>query len=379
LKNVKEPVRIFEVSSDSANTVTGLKKQNNKPLAKRKKIIFGTIVLLLFMASLAYYLIVNKNIGSDKKLLENSIAVLYFDNMSGDSTQEYFSDGITEEITSRLAKIGGLKVKSRTSVLQYKNQAKTAKLIAQELGVKNILEGSVRKQGDKVVITAQLINGETDDHIWGEMYNRDLKDIFEVQSDIAQQIARKFQINLTAATQKRLETAPTLNVEAYDLYLKASSLFYLGDGTGNNNKKSIVLLKQAIQLDPAFADAYALLSEAYVYISPLTLNPTQWLDSAAIFGQKAIDISPERESGYIAMAKIKQWKGLYDEALKWLFKAHEIKPFSIIPIISKNYVKKNEYGKAYEWLRKAIAYDPAEPSNYSSEAGIFFKFGMLDS
>lgn len=337
------------------------------------------IALFFLLVLLGYYFIINKNIGNDKKLLENSIAVLYFNNMSGDSSQEYFSDGITEEITSRLAKIGGLKVKSRTSVLQYKNQTKSAKQISQELGVNNILEGSVRKQGSKVVITAQLINGETDEHIWSETYNREMKDIFEVQSDIAQKIARKFQINLTDATKKRLETAPTLNIEAYDLYLKASSLFYLGDGTGNNNKKSIALLKQAIQLDPEFTDAYALLSEAYVYISPLTLNPKQWLDSAAMFAQKAIEINPDRESGYIAMAKIKQWKGLYDEALKWFFKAHEIKPFSMTPGITGAYLRKNEYGKAYEWVRKAIAYDPAEPSNYSSKAGIFFKLGMLNS
>ena len=200
--------------------------------------------------------------------MENSIAVLYFDNMSGDSSQEYFSDGITEEITSRLAKIGGLKVKSRTSVLQYKNQTKTAKQIAQELGVNNILEGSVRKQGSKVVITAQLINGETDEHIWSETYDRELKDIFEVQSDIAQQIAKKFQIILTDATKKRVETAPTLNIEAYDLYLKASSLSFLDEGAGGkqpNTQKAIHLLKQVIQLDPGFADAFALLSINYGY------------------------------------------------------------------------------------------------------------------
>ncbi|MFN2458767.1 MAG: adenylate/guanylate cyclase domain-containing protein [Chitinophagaceae bacterium] len=379
LKNIKEPIRIYEVRSSPLDTLPGFNKKNYKPSPKRKKIIFGTIGFFLLLVLLGYYFIINKNNGNNKSLLQNSIAVLYFNNMSGDSTQEYFSDGITEEITSRLAKIGGLKVKSRTSVLQYKNQTKTAKLIAQELGVNNILEGSVRKQGSKVVITAQLINGETDEHIWSETYNREMKDIFEVQSDIAQQIAKKFQINLSDVTKKRLETAPTLNIEAYDLYLKASSLFYLGDGTGNNNKKSVVLLKQAIQLDPAFADAYALLSEAYVYISPHVLNPKQWLDSATIFGRKAIEISPDRESGYIAMAKIKLWQGLYDEALKWLFKAHDIKPFSINQIISSTYFKKNEYGKAYEWVRKAIAYDPAEPSNYSSEAGIFYKLGMLDS
>jgi tetratricopeptide (TPR) repeat protein len=206
-----------------------------------------------------------------------------------------------------------------------------------------------------------------------------MKDIFEVQSDIAQQIAKKFQINLSDADKKRLETAPTLNTEAYDLYLKASSLNTLGDGTGGNNKKSVVFLKQAIQLDPLFADAYALLSEDFVFISLVAPDPKRWFDSATIFAQKSIDLSPDREAGYIAMAKTKQFQGLYDDALKWLFKAHAIKPFSINQAIHFNYLKNNKYGKAYEWVKKAIDYDPAEPGNYSAEADIFLKVGLLDS
>jgi len=196
LKNVKEPVRIYEVRSSPLDSLPGFNKKNYKPSPKRKKIIFGTIGLFSLLVLLGYFFIINKNNGNDKKPEENSIAVLYFDNMSGDSTQEYFSDGMTEEIISRLSGISGLKVKSRTSVLQYKNQAKTAKQIAQELGVNNIINGSVRKQENKVVITAQLINGVTEENIWSETYPREMKDVFEVQSDIAQRIARKFQLNL---------------------------------------------------------------------------------------------------------------------------------------------------------------------------------------
>ena len=387
LKNVKEPVRIYEVRAEggrahSANSVKDIKKSNTIPSSKRKKIIFGTGSLLLLLALSTYYFFGHQkfNLGAnDKKATENSIAVLYFDNMSGDPEQEYFSDGITEEIISRLSGISGLKVKSRTSVLQYKNQAKNSKQIANELGINNILEGSVRKQGNKVRITAQLINAETDEHIWSENYDRELKDIFEVQSDIAQQIAKKFQIKLSEVAKKKLSTPPTQNMEAYDLYLKASNLRYLGDGTQNNLKQSNVLLKQAIQLDPSFSDAYALLSENHVYISSVVHEPKRWLDSATIFSRKAIDLSPDRESGYIAMAKIKQWQGLYAEALKWSFKAHDIQPFSINETISSTYLRKNEYGKAYEWMKMAIAYDPAEPANYSSAAEIFFKLGLLDS
>ncbi len=378
LKNVREPVRIYEVSSYSLNTAHSFKNRKNTLLSKRKEIIFGTITFL-FLLLLAYYFFVYDKSGSDQKLVENSIAVLYFDNMSGDSTQEYFSDGMTEEITTRLSGIRGLKVKSRTSVLQYKNQTKNIKQIASELGINHILEGSVRVQGKIVRVTAQLINAKTDEHIWSEIYNGEMKDIFTVQSDIATQIAKKFQIKLSQGAVKRLVTPPTQNMEAYDLYLKASSLSSLGDGTGNNYRKSIAFLKQAIELDPSFADAYALLSENFVYTSIIARDPKRWFDSATILAQKSINLSPDREAGYIAMAQTKQLQGFYDDALKWLFKAHDIKPFSINQPINDNYLKNNEFSKAYEWVKKAIKYDPAEPTNYSSEAEIFFKLGLLDS
>jgi hypothetical protein len=290
---------------------------------------------------------------------------------------------MTEEIIARLSRINGLKVKSRTSVLQYKNQVKTAKQIAQELSVNNILEGSVRKQGDKLVITAQLINGETDEHIWSETYPRELKDIFEVQSDIAQQIANKFHINLSDATKKRLKKAPTLNTEAYDLYLKAGSYSFMEHGLGGkklNTQKAIMLLKQAIQLDQEFADAFALLSENYSYYSIDAENPKRFLDSATMFGIKATSIAPDRERGYMAQAAVKQKQGLYDEALKWLIKAHEISPFSSVHSIGYIYLLKNDYGSAYQWAKNAKEYDPVETANYlPTEGNIYLYLGLLDS
>ncbi len=383
LKNVKEPVRIYEVSSNPANAMHSLNKITNKPSSKRKKIIFGTISLLFLLALLAYYFIFYKNIGSDKKLEENSIAVLYFENMSGDSTQEYFSDGMTEEIISRLSGISGLKVKSRTSVIQYKKQTKNLKQIASELGINNILEGSVRQQGNMVRITAQLINAQTDEHIWSENYDRELKDIFAVQSDIAQQIAKKFKINLSNETKRKLVTPPTLNMQAYDKYLKASSLSFINHGLGGkqlSTQKAIFLLKQAIQLDPDFADAFALLSQNYSYYSLVADDPQRWLDSGLILARKAIELNPERERGYIAIARVKRSQGHFDEALKWLLKAHEIVPFSTAGSIAHTYLRKNDYASTFEWIMKAKEYDPAETANYlNTESSLYFNLGLLDS
>ncbi len=382
-KNVSEPMEIFALANEGLIIPRreGLSGKL-KDISKRKKgtskklIIAGSIVLLLVAIYFTRNFFTGKSTVTAKG---NSIAVLYFDNMSGDSTQDYFGDGITEEIISRLSMIEGLRVKSRASVLPYKKQNRNTKDISNELGISNILLGSFRKQGDKFRISVQLIDATNDENIWSINYNPEEKDVFEMQSDIAQQVAKKFQIKLSDANQKKLVTAPTLNPDAYDLYLKARSLFSLTDGVGGNNIKSIGYLKQSVQLDPSFSAAYALLSENYVSLSSIALDPKRWLDSAAIFGRKSIDLNPESEAGYIAIAKTKLWEGHYDEALKWLFKAHDIKPFSINQIIQWVYLRKNEYGNAYEWVEKAIEFDPAEASNYTSEADIFFKLGLLDS
>jgi len=209
-----------------------------------------------------------------------------------------------------------------------------------------------------------------------------MKDVFEVQSDIAQQIVRKFQLNLSNADKKRLATAPTLSTEAYDLYLKASSLISPRLGIGGellNRQKAIELLKEAIRIDAEFSDAYALLSENYTFIGISAANPKNWLDSASILAKKATQISPDRESGYMALAYVNQWKGLHDEQLKWLLKAHEIKPFSTILDIVENYTRKNDYEKAYRWVLKAEEFDPSEPGNYASKGFIYSNLGMLDS
>ena len=380
-KNVDEPMPVFALTNEGLHVPERSKLEGKlKDPGSSQKTSQSTkwtaaIVGILAFALIAYF--VNKQLGmpNDLSKIKNSIAVLYFNNMSGDSTQDYFSDGITEEIIARLSGISGLKVKSRTSVLQFKKGTKTVRQIADELGVANILEGSVRKQGNKVRITAQLINTETDLHIWSENYDRELKDVFDVQSDIAQQIAKKFQIKLSETDQKKLATPPTQNMDAYDLYLKANNISLLADGVGGNNRKAIKLLQQAILLDPSFSDAYAAIGNNYATFGLITPNPKQWFDSVDLYGNKAIALGPDREAGYLTMADLKKWQGQYDESLIWLYKANEIRPGSINGAISEASLRKNEYGKAYEWVQKAIELDPTDPGNYAIEADIF-RYGI---
>ena len=189
---------------------------------------------------------------------KKSIAVLPFVNMSADKDQDYFSDGISEEILNALAQVKDLKVAGRTSSFQFKGKDKDLRAVGQALGVAHILEGSVRKQGDKVRITAQLIQTDSGFHMWSESYDGDLKDVFELQETIARSITDKLQVILQGDQVKQLVEAPTKNTEAYTLYLQATQVFNRRDGV--RFPAAIGQLEQALRLDPNFARAHSRLA-----------------------------------------------------------------------------------------------------------------------
>ncbi len=201
--------------------------------------------------------------ASSEVVSEKSIAVLPFTNMSADPDNEYFSDGITETIITHLSKLADLKVISRTSVMQYKQTDKNLRVIAKELGVTTILEGSVQRAEDRVQITAQLIDAETDDHLWAEQYNRQLSDIFAIQSDVARQIAAALKAALSDAELSQIEERPTENLEAYDYYLRGLEYRRRGPREESNLRGAAQMFERAIKLDPKFALAYAWLSDIH--------------------------------------------------------------------------------------------------------------------
>jgi len=189
------------------------------------------------------------------------LAVLPLANMSGDSAQEYFADGMTEAIITELAKIKALRVISRTSVMQYRNTTKTMTAVAQELGVDALVEGSVLRAGDDVRITAQLIRGTTDEHLWADSYDGTITSILKLQKDVALAIAKEINVTITPAEQSRIAAAPRVDSEAYDLYLQAQRKF--GNLTAKNMDDAIELLQRAIAKDPKFAQAHAVKAYAH--------------------------------------------------------------------------------------------------------------------
>src|ERR1700736_4726349 len=217
-----------------------------------------------------------------------SIAVLPFENLSQDPENAYFADGIQEEILTRLSKIADLKVISRTSTQRYKTKPDNLSEIAKQLGVANILEGTVQKSADQVRVNVQLISAKNDSHLWADKFDRKLTDIFAVESEIASKIADILQAQLTGSARKAIAARPTENSEAHDLYLRGR--YFLGKRRAENFKKAIDYFNQAIAKDPNYALAYAGLSDCYDLLPQWsTVNRAEDVSKAKAAAIKALD------------------------------------------------------------------------------------------
>src|SRR5262249_50465367 len=237
--------------------------------------------------------------GARPSILEKSIAVLPFDNLSRDPDNAYFCEGVQDEILTRLAKVGDLKVISRTSTQHFKSAPEDLPQIAKQLGVLNILEGSVQKANDQVRVNVQLINALTNSHLWAEIYDRKLTDIFAVESDIAKTIADTLQVKLTGSEKQLMASQATNDTTAYELYHKGLSFW--GQRSGDNLPKSIEFYEQAIARDPNYALAYAGLANSYILLPYYTATPlhgaaTKARDAAL----KALQLDPNLAEGHIA-------------------------------------------------------------------------------
>jgi TolB-like protein/cytochrome c-type biogenesis protein CcmH/NrfG len=223
------------------------------------------------------------------KSSDKSIAVLPFENMSDEKDNEFFTDGIQEDILTNLALVHEIRVVSRTSVMQYRDTKKSIGQIASELGVAYILEGSVRREGNKVRVTGQLIRAATDEHVWAKAYDRDLTDIFAIQSELAQAIATELKAALSPEERAMLDNRPTGNTAAYDLYLKARRL-----GDSGDRDKETTLLEQAVALDPSFARAWGDLADVYAYaVFSYREGMDETLAKAKAAIDQALQLAPE--------------------------------------------------------------------------------------
>jgi adenylate cyclase len=241
-----------------------------------------------------------------------AICVLPFANMSGDPEQEYFSDGITEDIITDLSKVSALAVTSRNSAFVFKGKHVDIPKVARELKVDHVLEGSVRKAGGRVRITAQLVNGSSNDHIWAERYDRDLSDIFALQDEISEAIVKALKLKLLPEERQAIEQRGTSNVEAYNLYLMGRQLYVSGpDGNARRAAAIIRLCARATEIDSGYASAWALMAHAQMI---LRRSDGEKGDSGLIAAERALALDPNLPEAHAAKARILADAGRHDEA-----------------------------------------------------------------
>jgi TolB-like protein len=254
-----------------------------------------------------------------------SIAVLPFDNMSNDPDQEYFSDGMAEDLITDISKIAGLAVTARNSSFAFKGQPIDVKEIAQKLRVKHIVEGSVRKMGERLRVNAQLIDGASGQHLWADRYDGNMAEIFDFQDDIREQIVSALQVNLTPADQALTERKSTDSVEAYDFFLKGRANF--NTAMPENTLKAIECFKRAIEIDPTFADAYGYLSychfRGWVQMLP---GFGDNLDHALELAEKGVELDGTPGFTLARLGFIQAFQHRYDQAISNLEKAVALTP-----------------------------------------------------
>lgn len=252
----------------------------------------------------------------------HSLAVLPLDNLSGDPSQDYFADAMTDELITDLAKVGALRVTSRTTVTLYKHTRKTLPQIARELNVDGVVEGSVVRSGQRVRITAQLIRAGADQHLWADSYERDLGDALRLQSDVAAAIAQQVRANLTSDQQAQFRSARAVNPEAYDAYLKGSYYLYNSDtSVPGPLKQAKTNFEEAVRKDPNFASAYSGLANSYLYLALYgqgELSQQEGFAKAKEYVAKALDLDPKLAEAYDVLGQLKwhadlDWKAA-DEA-----------------------------------------------------------------
>jgi TolB-like protein/Tfp pilus assembly protein PilF len=301
-------------------------------------------------------------------LMRKSIAVLPFANLSADEENAFFASGIHEDILTYLSKVADLRVISRSSVMKYADANVNSREVAGELGVAYILEGSVRRSGNRVRITAQLIDAQSDEHLWAENFDRELADVFEIQTAVAQQIVAQLQARLSPEERQRLAEVPTDDVEAYDLYLKAREIIRGGQIDAEAESEAARLLERAVELDPEFALAHVMLADVSgdIYWFAIDRTPERLATMKAAI-DRAFQLQPDLPEARMVLAEY-YYRGFYDyeRALEQLEIAHRQLPNNadILYMMGLTYRRLGLWDESIASFEESAILDPENIRNY---------------
>ncbi len=394
----KNPANRFHSANDVAFALTDASTETAAPTAFRRPAFPRRSILPVIAAAAVLvigFLLWQRlpRSGPAQPQRFSSLAVLPLVNFSRDPEQEYFSDGMTEALISRLAQVGSVRVISRTSVMQYKGTKKPLRQIAKELGVDGIIEGSVMRAGDRVRVTAQLISAKNDEHLWAHDYERDLRDVLSLQSEVAQAVAQEIQAKLTRTERERLASARPVDAQAHEAYLRGR--YSLNKGSEASIRKAIEYFHQAISRDSGYARAWAGLADSYsalrsVYEPPRVVMPKaeaaalkavqledtlaeahvslgfvrmfwnfDWPGAEREF-RRAIDLNPGLADAHDGYGGYLTAVGRYEEAIAEQERAAALDPLSLLILTDAAWAHyfAGHYETAAEWARKALDLDP---------------------
>ena len=371
------------IKTESKNKLveeTDVKSKKSKSFFKNKK---NWLLVAGVIAGILIGRFGQASTNTERIINEKSIAVLPFDNLGSDEDDEYFADGMTEDILTELSKIKDLLVISRTTIMKYKNSNKSLKDIGKELGVANILEGSIRRVGERVRITGQLINATNDQHLWAEKYDRDIKDIFAVQDEVANAIANALRIELSDEEAMMISQSSTKSIEAYDYYIKGRRLSYFYESA--KREEALENYRKAIEIDPDYALPYAGISR--VRMSQATFQAmeneftSKALKEAEEYGKKAVLLGPNEAEAHFALGFFYNQTEKYNLAFSSLNKTLMLNPShahahdEIGDVYLYNY---GDFDRAIPWYNKALMRDPELVPSKWFKAEILLRSGQVN-
>jgi adenylate cyclase len=389
LKNIAEPVRAYRVRSEPGAPRKRITAKPSRLSSIRwlAALAAGSILLLIVIGAAGWHFylqpLLQERAFAKQTVLplpdKPSIAVLPFANMSGDAGQDYFSDGMTENLITNLSKVSGLFVIARNSVFTYKGRPVKVQDVGRELGVRYVLEGSVQKASEHVRIHAQLIDAATGFHLWAEQFDRRLDDLFALQDDVANDIIAALQLELTESERQRLANRYTKSIAAYDYYLRGEAA-YERIGPLVERLDARRYFQTAIDLDPDFALAYARL--ALTYTGQIIGAPDASLDEAWELAQQAMALDGSLPQVYVTLALVQGYRGRHEEAIAAAERAIALDPNYADGYVALATVQNwaGQQDDALEAIGKAMRLNPRAPGAYLSVAGqIYFHLGRYDA
>jgi adenylate cyclase len=312
-----------------------------------------------------------------------SIAVLPFQNMSDDKGQDYFCDGLVEDIITTLSKLAGLQVIARNSTFTYKGTAVDLRRVGRELGVRYVLEGSVRKSGNRVRVTGQLVDAESGAHIWADRFDRDLTDIFTVQDELTQEIIAALKIKLSAVEKALIADSGTKNLDAHDLVMRGRELLTGPRKDREMFTEATAFLRRAIELDPDYSAPYAGLGMAYLldYQNHWSDSPGTSLETAGRFARESIVKDDRNPFAHYVAAQVYMWQREYDQSLHEADRALSLSPNYALAlnVLGGVHLYSGEPAKAIPYLEQAIRLDPAQQHHRHFLGTAYFVMGNYET